>query len=291
MKNTVYFFLFITSTLSSQIKGIVVDDKGSPIQYVNIWVENEDIGTTSDENGIFKIYTTSDKVLIFSSVGYEVKKTAIKDNDKIILKEAIFKLKELVISNRKKDKEIEIGEAKKIHHSQLSGNKPWIYGKLFEYDSIYEITPFLKKIVFFSDNEKKDARLKIRIFEFNDSIPTSDLLHDDLIVTVKRGMRKNEIDVSEYNIRFPEKGIVIGLEWMIIEENKYFFEYESFETKEIVKSEAYAPSLIVNYSEVENSFNYMQGKWHRSKITPTVRKDKPWYNKVMLPAINLILTN
>lgn len=289
MKNIIYFFLLITSTISAQVNGIVVNDKGNPVPYVNIWVENENIGATADENGVFEIQTSLDKVLVFSSVGYEIKKTTIKDNDKVILKQAIFKLEELVVSNRKKDKEIEVGDAKKIHHTQLSGDKPWIYGKLFEYDSTYKMTPYLKKIVFFSDSEKKDAKLKIRIFEFNGSIPTNDLLVEDLIVTVKKGMRKNEIDISKYNIKFPEKGIVVGLEWMIIEENKYTFEYKT--TNKTVKEEYYAPSLVVNYSEVENSVNYMQGKWSRSKISHTDKNDKPWYNTVMMPAINLILTN
>ena len=291
MRYIIYVFVLTAFQLSAQISGSTIDDNGKPIPYVNIWVENENIGTTSDDKGIFKIHTTSDKVLIFSSVGYEVKKTTIKDNQKVILNEAIFKLEEVVVSQRKQNEELEIGGAKKIHHTQLSGDKPWIYGKLFEFDSTYSSTPFLKKIVFFSDSEKKDAKLKIRIFDFNGSIPTSDLLQEDLIVTVRKGMRKNEIDISKYNIRFPENGIVIGLEWMVIEENKYVFEYKAFGTKKTVKEEYYAPSLVVNYSEVENSINYMQGKWSRSKISHTDKKDKPWYNKVMMPAINLILTN
>lgn len=290
MKSVICFFLMAFSA-SAQITGTVVDEKGNPIPYVNIWIENEDIGTTSDENGIFKINATAEKTAVFSSVGFEIKKAILTYGGKVVLKEAIYKLDEVIISKRKQDKEVEIGDAQKIHHTQLSGDKPWIYAKLFEYDSTYSETPFLKKIVFFSNSEKKDAKLKIRIFEFNGSVPTNDLLEEDLIVTVKKGMRKNEIDISKYNVRFPEKGIVIGLEWMIIDENKYVFEYKAFKTKEIVKAEYYAPSLVVNYSEVENSFNYMQGKWSRSKISHTDKNDKPWYNTVMMPAINLVLTN
>ncbi|WP_396156302.1 carboxypeptidase-like regulatory domain-containing protein [Flavobacterium sp.] len=284
-------FLFYTFSLSAQISGTLVNEKDEPIPYVNIWVQDENIGTTSDEKGIFKINTDSEKILVFSSVGFEVKKTSIKDNEKIILKEAIYKLDEVTVTKREQDKEIEIGSAEKIHHKQLSGDKPWVYGKLFEYDSIYKATPYLKKIVFFSDSEKKGAKLKIRIFEFNNSIPTNDLLDEDLIITVKKGMRKNEIDISKYNLRFPKNGIVIGLEWMIIEENKYIFEYKANQTKKKIKEEYYAPSLIVNYSKVENSFNYSEGKWHRGKIFTTDKNDKPWYNKVMMPAINVILTN
>jgi len=284
-------FLLISFSISAQINGVVVTEKGTPIPFVNIWVENENIGTTSDENGAFKINTTDAKAIVFSSVGYESKKTAVKDNQKVVLQEAIYKLDEIILSKIKGEKEIEIGDAQRIHHKQLSGDKPWIYGKLFEYDSTYNATPYLKKIVFFSDSEKNDTKLKIRIFEFHDSTPTNDLLEEDLIVTVKKGMRKNEIDVSKYNLKFPKSGIVIGLEWMIIEENKYVFEYKAYLTKKTIEEEYYAPSLVVNYSKVENSFNYAEGKWRRSKIFITNKKDKPWYNTVMVPAINLILTN
>lgn len=287
-------FLWLISlcfSAKAQIKGIVVDEKDKPIPYVNIWVENENIGTTTDEDGAFKINTSEDKILVFSSVGFEVKKTVVKEGERVVLKEAVYKLEEVVLSKRKQDKEIEIGDAERIHHRQLSGDKPRIYAKLFEPDTIYKKTPFLKKIVFFSDSDVKDAKLKIRIFEFNDTIPTNDLLSEDLIVTVKKGMRKNAIDISKYNLRFPEKGIVIGLEWMIIEENKFFFEYKTGEKGNFVKEESYAPCLIVNYSKEENSFNYSQGKWTRSKIFITDKKGQPWFNTVMMPAINLILSN
>jgi hypothetical protein len=284
-------FLFYTFSLSAQISGTLVNEKDEPIPYVNIWVQDENIGTTSDEKGIFKINTNSEKTLVFSAVGFEIKKTSIQDNEKVILKEAIYKLDEVTVTKRKQDKEFEIGGAEKIHHKQFSGDKPWVYAKLFEYDSIYKATPYLKKIVFFSDSEKKGAKLKIRIFQFNNSIPTIDLLDEDLIVTVKKGMRKNEIDISKYNLRFPKNGIVIGLEWMIIEENKFVFEYTTSMTKKKSKEKSYAPSLIVNYSKVENSFNYSEGKWSRGKIFTTDKNDKPWYNTVMMPAIKLILTN
>ncbi len=291
MKPLLYFFLFFHCLLSAQIDGIVVNQNGKPIPFVNIWVENENIGTTSDENGVFKINTTNNKTIIFSAVGFEVKKIKIKEKEKVILDDIVYKLDEVAIVKRKQDKEIEIGDAKKMHHKQLSGDRPWIYGKLFEYDSRYSETPYIKKIVFFSDSEKKGAKLKIRVLEYNDSIPTNDLLNEDLIVTVGRGMKKNEIDISKYNLRFPEKGIVIGLEWMIIEDNKYEFKYKDFKTKNLVKNEYYAPSLVVNYSKKEHSYNYSEGKWRQSKIFKSDKNDKPWFNTVMMPAINLILSN
>ena len=58
--------------VSAQIRGVVKDSlTGTPIPYVSIWVENETIGTTSEEDGTFSLNTTPNKVLIFSALGYE----------------------------------------------------------------------------------------------------------------------------------------------------------------------------------------------------------------------------
>ena len=61
--------VLVTFSLSAQIKGIVKDSlTGKPIPYVNIWVQNENIGSTSEENGTFFINTTEKrKKLIFST--------------------------------------------------------------------------------------------------------------------------------------------------------------------------------------------------------------------------------
>ena len=151
-------------------------------------------------------------------------------------------------------------------------------------------TPFIKKIVFYSNSDMKGAKIKLRIFGINDSIPSDDLINEDIIVTVKGGMKKNTIDVSSYNIEFPKNGIVIGLEWLIIEENKYFFTYKDPKTKQKVSLENYAPSLVINHSPDEISFTYSKGRWYKHKRHSSNFK-KEWNNKVNTPAINLILTN
>jgi hypothetical protein len=230
-----------------------------------------------------------EKLLVFSALGYHSKKATSK-NQVILLKPKVFELNEVVVTFPKKTKELEIGEAHKVHISQLSGNKPWIYAKLFNYDIKYKETPFIKKIVFYSNSDIKGAKIKIRIFGFNDSIPTDDLIDEDIIVTVKGGMKKNTIDVSKYNIELPKNGVVIGLEWLIIEENKYFFTYKETKTKEKVSLENYAPSLVINHSTEEIAFTYSKGKWYKNKRhSSNFMKD--WNDKVNTPAINLILTN
>lgn len=286
----IWIFLIVTQFAFSQIRGVVKDSiSGEPIPYVNIWVESETIGTTSETNGSFSLDIKEEKLLVFSALGYEIKKASSK-TDLILLKPKVFELNEVVVTFPKKTKELEIGEAHKVHISQLSGNKPWIYAKLFNYDEKYMETPFIKKIVFYSNSDIKGAKIKLRIFGINDSIPSEDLINKDIIVTVKEGMKKNTIDVSSYNIEFPKKGIVIGLEWLIIEENKYFFTYKDPKTKQKVSLENYAPSLVINHSPDEISFTYSKGRWYKHKRHSSNYK-KEWNNKVDTPAINLILTN
>ena len=138
----IWILLIVTQFAFSQIRGVVKDSiSGEPIPYVNIWVENETIGTTSETNGSFSLDIKEEKVLVFSVLGYESKKSSSK-NEIILLKPKVFELNEVVVTFPKKTKELEIGEAHKVHISQLSGNKPWIYAKLFNYDIKYKETRF-----------------------------------------------------------------------------------------------------------------------------------------------------
>jgi hypothetical protein len=105
--------LFFVFSLSAQTRGTVIDSLGMPIPYVNIWVDGENIGTTSQEDGTFTLNSSKEKVLVFSAVGFETRRTSVKEDEKIILKSKIHQLDEVAIYNLKNTKEIEVGEAKK----------------------------------------------------------------------------------------------------------------------------------------------------------------------------------
>ena len=75
----IWIFLIVTQFAFSQIRGVVKDSiSGEPIPYVNIWVENETIGTTSETNGSFSLDIKEEKLLVFSALGYEIKKASSK---------------------------------------------------------------------------------------------------------------------------------------------------------------------------------------------------------------------
>ena len=194
---------------------------------------------------------------------------------------------EVVISKPKKTIEIEIGNAKRIHHSQLSGGEPWIYAKYFKRKAEYSKTPFIKEAIVFTNATIKNSKFKLRIFTINkEGLPDEDVLNEDVIVTVKSGIRKNVIDLSKYNFSMPDEGVFIAYEWMIVEENKYVFEYKNANKKESFIT--YSPSVIVNKFEESNSYEYSKGKWRKrfSYFDKELQK-----NVFSTPAINLTLTN
>ncbi len=86
----IWIFLIVTQFAFSQIRGVVKDSiSGEPIPFVNIWVENETIGTTSETNCSFSLDLKEEKVLVFSALGYEVKKASSK-TDIILLKPKVL---------------------------------------------------------------------------------------------------------------------------------------------------------------------------------------------------------
>jgi hypothetical protein len=132
MRITILFFI-ISYSLSAQIKGVVKDSlTGKAISYVNIWVQNENIGASTEENGEFSINTTKTKNLIFSALGYEKKTIKAADAAIVNLKPTSYQLDEVIISKRFETKIIEIGKTKTAIY-QAFDNGPRIDVKYFPY--------------------------------------------------------------------------------------------------------------------------------------------------------------
>lgn len=290
-ENRYLVLLFLTCfSITAQIKGFVVDYKNQPISYVNIWVENENIGTTSEENGSFSI-TVEDqnKVLVLAALGFETKKVKVSEAEKVVLKRIIFQLDEVVISKKSGAVEVEIGDSKNINLSYLSGAKPLIFAKRFNYSNDFSKTPFIKNTIIFTKNEIKNATFKLRIFGVDkEGGPGLDLLNEDIIVKVKKGKRENKIDLTTYNLLIPKNGIFIAFESMIIDSNKFELKYTESNSKKIKEQAVYAPNIVCNAVERENTFEYSGGKWIQRKKSVG---ENIYINKVIEPAINLTLTN
>ena len=144
MKQIVVLLLFSLS-LPAQIKGVVKDSiSGNPIPFVSIWSENQNIGTTSEENGEFTINTNEkSKKLLFSALGFEKKSVKISEAKNVKLTPVDYQLDEVVISPSKKTRQIENGKTANAI-CQAFDNGPRIDVKFFPYSSSYKKTKYIK---------------------------------------------------------------------------------------------------------------------------------------------------
>ena len=213
--------VLIAFSTSAQIKGVVKDSlSGKPIPYVNIWVQNENIGSTSEENGTFFINSTEKgKKLIFSTLGYEKKIIKASEASEVNLKPTAYSLDEVVISKSIGTKEIEIGKTKNEIY-QAFDNGPKIDTKFFAYSSSYKKTKYLKKVTIYTDSRIENAIIKIHFYNVDSNgFPADELLDKDFVVTVKKGTRTNRFDLTKFNLKFPKNGLFVGFEKLLIEKN------------------------------------------------------------------------
>jgi hypothetical protein len=283
--------IFISCSLSAQIKGVVKDSlTGKPIQYVNIWVENENIGSTSEENGTFSINTTAKgKRLIFSTLGYEKKIIKASETLEVNLKLTAYSLNEVVISKSIGTKSIEIGKTNNEIY-QAFDNGPKMDTKYFPYKTSYNKTKYLKQVTIYTDSRIENAIIKIHFYEVApNGSPGEELLDKDFVVTVKKGTRINRFDLKEFNLKFPKTGLFIGFEKLMIENNKTEKTITDSNTNKSQTQKTYFPFVLYNYVEREFLYTFSGGKWNRQ----TKKGESETSAKIMInePAITLILTN
>lgn len=288
-KRIFWLVLLIGFSVSAQVKGIVVDEFNKPISYVNIWVENENNSTTSEENGEFTINSLPNKNLIFSALGYEKKTIKASDTEKVIMKANALELREIVIAKRYETREIEIGKVKNETY-QAFDNGPRIDAKFFPYNQKYKRTKYIKQVNFFTDNQLESASFKVHFYTVNtDSSPGEELLQKDFIVSVKKGVKKTFFDVTDFSLKMPKTGIFVGFEKLIIEKNKIEKEVTDSNTKTTTIQKTYYPLILYNFVEREFVYTFTGGKWNKqTKVDIANPSDKM---SVYEPAINLILTN
>lgn len=288
--------LLISNYSFSQLKAVIIDSETKEkIPYVNIWAENENIGTTSNEKGEFELDIDGTKIILFSALGFETRKISsdfIKNT--LELKPLVTELKEVVIKSKKQNKKLVLGKFKKskVNHYFACGTTPWISARYFKYQEDYDKISFLNKIRVLTNSDVKDSKFNIRFYSVSkNGEPNEYLLEENIIGIAKKGKKITEIDISDLNIEFPKEGFFIAIEWLIIESNKYEYNYTITGSRKKLTGISYEPAIGTVPAETdENSWIFTQGKWrkmHKNK-SGTLKRYKDKYN---LLAIELTLTN
>ena len=287
LENRLIWFLLIVSQIAfAQIQGKVIDVSGNPVPYVNIWVENANIGTTSEADGTFKINVTSDQILVFSAVGFETLKTTADHNKTFVLAEARYELEEVLVSRRSKPlgkNQIYIGKNSKFPNSYYGcSSQPSIVVNYFPSTKKVQDHPFLKEVTFSTMSEVK-SKFNLRLFDVNsDGSPGLPIVDENILVTVDKGRVNSVFNLEKYKITIPDNGIFIGVEWLIVDENKFsksFTESEvlaiKMQYKELDETQKnqilemlktlYEPLFATTISKKGiNAWRYHSGKWHNS---------------------------
>jgi hypothetical protein len=298
MRNYILLLISLVSEISfGQITGIVKDSvSNEPIPYVNIWVENENIGTSSSENGAFTLNTNGNsKTLIFSSIGYETKKVNSGVLENVVrLKPKITNLQEVVVKAKKQEYEIVIGSFKKsdIKAYLSNGGGPRIVSRFFSFNEDYKQTPFISKIRIWTSSGVNNSKFNIRLYGVNENGEPGDYIYDKNILGIaKKEKKMTEIDLSELHIKMPEQGVFIAVEGLIIESNKYEYSYKVNGLGNRAGIE-YAPSFGTILTETnENSWIYKGGTWKRTWNNNDLIKRDAFKDPYNLLAIELTLTN
>lgn len=291
MKFTKILFLFFAANVAAQTKGVVKDSlTGNAIAYVSIWVENENIGTTSEENGEYQIGTNDkNKNLIFSALGYQKKTVKVSESQIVLLSPSTFELDEVTINNKKEKKQLEIGKTKNTV-AEAFDNGPRMDAKFFPYYPEYKKTRWIQKAIILTDSRIDDATIKLHLYDVDENgFPGNELLSKDYIVTIKKGVTKNEIDLSDFNLEMPKTGIFVVFEKLLIKKNRVEKTIKDFNTNTTKTQTTYAPLVLYNAVERDFLYSFSGGRWlkrTREEMNPfSVSKT------IYEPSVTLILTN
>lgn len=298
----VYIFvaLILPVTVFSQTIHFVQDSVSKePIPYVNILVQNEHAGTTSNEKGEFLLSDTFyGKTIVFSAIGYKSKRIIYTNSFKVInLQPVVTELQEVTINPSKKSEKLELEKFKKSDIETRFGNRkyPWVLAHYFPFDETFRDTPFLEIINIYTVSKVANAKFIIKLYSKNkDGSPGELLYHENIIATAKKGRHITQVNVGDLNIIIPETGIFIGLEVLMIETNKHEFRYTKPGSKEVFKEIEYNPSIGGLLVDEEPDSWYLSFtdkiQWH--KFSESIAKATNFhYNKFLKLAISITLSN
>jgi hypothetical protein len=294
MKPTIFlmFLLCFGCTVAfAQIKGVVIDNvTKNPISYVSIWIENENNGATTEENGEFQMtYSGKSKNLIFSALGYEKKIAAISTEMKVEMTPNTIELKEVILTKKYGTREIEIGETDSPF-LQAYDNGPRIDIKFFPYKSKYNKTKFIKYVVLNTDTRIEEATLKLHLYKADpDGMPGDELLEKEFIATVNKGVKKTLFNLSAFDLRMPKNGLFVGFERLKIEKNKAEKSIRDANTGANIVQTTFYPLILYNRVERDFRYTFIGDKWTKESIT--IAPGESSKITIYEPAINLILVN
>jgi len=232
--------ILVESEKSSQekiIMGQIIDaETQEAIPYATIMFLKTGDGVISDYNGKFELEFNSENVdtLKFASIGYVSRKLATNK----VLKRNVIK----VTLNKDLIKVPQVDIKASDYYNKIYGNKGLVaLGALYMDTNGQEVALYIKnkekkaglihKIHFkLSKKGNMDAPFRIRIYK-PDSVgkPGEDILNEILVVKPETKKSWFTVDISAYDIKFPQEGLFISMGGVFPNDFNFYFKDEGFD--------------------------------------------------------------
>ncbi|AKD03520.1 carboxypeptidase-like regulatory domain-containing protein [Pontibacter korlensis] len=193
------------------------------LSYVNIGIWNKNIGTASDEHGVFKLALSQEHALdtlTFSAIGYKELSIAVQDINKseeleIKLVEKVANLQEVAVTGRKM----------KIKKLGITGRLPVVWGNpdrreelnIYEFANLIEIkekpTQLLSAHFYLTSSKMDSALFRINLYKERNGMPGERLAEQSIVqrLSTKEGWVR--IDLKPFGV-YTEEDFYLGIEYL-----------------------------------------------------------------------------
>ena len=293
--------LFVVQLKAQQevlFEGKVYDSKTKePIPYVNLSFLNTLKGTSTDDNGYFFLDIPTaylNKQVHVSSLGYKdtiVTARNIYEAKQFNLVEESFELDEVVLVKSYGDSEVlNPISSYSLTSGFSSSSTPWVLALYFP--NIGAVKKYISKVtIFFQQNNKytrEASKFRLRIYDVDPETkkPNNDILRKSVVLESYKEKDYVSIDLVAFNIKVPDEGIYIGLEWLFVPHNWYKKLRKDTITNKTIVEDRFAPTFAGVYNKNQNykAMVYGMGTWNSFMVRS---KDQ---TKSFIPAISLKLS-
>ncbi|MEP2279214.1 carboxypeptidase-like regulatory domain-containing protein [Maribacter sp.] len=280
------------------VEGHVYDDKTkTAVPYANISFLKTLKGTSSDEEGYFYIDVPEsylEREVHISALGFKdtiMPAKVISEKKKIYMREETFELEEVVVSQSLGDSRVlNPVSSYSIKSGFSSAETPWVLALYFP--NIGAAKKYLQKITIHVQQNSKfkraSSKFRLRVYDVDEKTrePNNDLIRKSIILESSTEEDYVSIDLSSMDIRMPDEGVYIGLEWIFLPYNWYTNTYKHAITNKKVVEDRFAPTFAAVYQKNQNfkTMVYGMGEWNDFAIKA------PGNNENLIPAISLKLS-
>lgn len=237
-----------------------------PVSYASVWKENK-IYTTADSLGYFYINKESNQNYKITAIGFNDKYITDFSNviNDILLESKTILLEDVKIVNPSFQHIEKFGKAKKgtfvgVNFDVTTSE----FVKFFPYPYIKNKTEFIKSVSFYTNTTSNKRKVNIVIYNVDsDGNPGQVINNENIICNLKKGKTLNEIDLSKLKIIVPQEGFFVGIQHLIIEDNKYYPAVNN----PTGKSFCYEPFFSVTENpKVFDSWDFTNGVWKKNNL-------------------------